>query len=176
MDNDASEVYRYNHEVFQYNYAWLQAIEQRIAQCTSLEDLADYGYFAKRLAELLDDTRKQAEKISGMAQRLQCAVQVGMMDLSPVRTSHCTASPKLTQQMSIPKRDKDPEQYYAIMDWLGIPKETADAEAVRPHWPGITEKLTQLAQEGKPLPKGINPENVKPLYSVTYRKKSDAPF
>ena len=176
MDKDVADLYKYNHDVFQYNYQWLQAIEARIGQVQDLEELADYGYAMKRLAELVDDTRKHANRISELAQRLQCALQVGLMDLEPVRTEYCTASPAISQQMSVPKKEKDPEQYYAIMDLLGISREVADKEAVRPHWPGLTEVLTELAQQGKPLPEGINPNNVKPVYSVKYRKKNDAEF
>lgn len=176
MDTDAETLYKYNAQVHQWNYNQLVALEERIAQCTDLQELADYGYALKKVADLVDDTRKVASRISEVAQRLQCGIQTAMHNIGPVRTAYCTATPDVKFQTSIPKRESDPEGYYAIMDLCGIPREVSDVEAVRAHWPGVTELLTQRMREGKPLPEGLNPDNVKPVYKVTYRKKTDAPF
>jgi hypothetical protein len=176
MDQDATTLYQYNSEVHCWNYNQLYELEQRIRKCADLEELADYGYALKKVADMLDDTRKTANKASELAQQIQCHLQTSLGAIGPVRTQHCTATPDVKFQTPIPKKETDPEAYYAICELAGVSKDAADKEMVRPHWPGVTEMLTELAKAGKPFPAGINPEKIKPVYKVTYRKKSDSPF
>lgn len=176
MDKDAATLHQYNSQVHQFNYDWLVELEKRVANCADIEELADYGYALNRLENLLDDTRKKAKQVKERAQHIQCALQTAMSDISGVRTEHCTATPHIEYQTPIPKKESDPEAYFAICELAGISREAAELEIMRPHWPGVSAALTELAREGKPWPEGIDPSKVKPVYSVRYRKAADAPF
>jgi hypothetical protein len=57
------------------------------------------------------------------------------------------------------------------MEHLGIPEHMAAGDVVRPHWPGLKEYLTKLAQQGLPLPPGIDPQKTYSEYTLEVRKK-----
>ena len=73
----------------------------------------------------------------------------------------------------MPSKKKDPVAYAALMDHLGITGDVAEHDAARLHWPGMMAMVTALAEQGKPLPPGIDPNSQYPQYSVTKLKKRD---
>lgn len=137
-----------------------------------LNELADLGFMMREISNFADGMRKDCDRLQTLAGNLLCARQAEeSATIQSVATPYCTAIPKVEWYSSVPKKEKDPEKYYAITDFLGIPREVADVEAVRVHWPGWSEFLTNYQSTGKPLPEGLPQEDVKPIYKVSYRAK-----
>jgi hypothetical protein len=75
-----------------------------------------------------------------------------------------TGTPDVTFGANVPSRES--KEYRALMEHLGCPAETIEADVVRPHWPHLADYLTRRASEGKPPPPGIDPASQYPVYSV----------
>jgi hypothetical protein len=70
-------------------------------------------------------------------------------------------------QAALPK--KFTEDYYKITDYFEVPRAVAEAGVLRLDWKQVTEYLTHLMNDGKPVPEGFGKQY--PLYVTVYRKK-----
>jgi len=138
------------------------------------ETLADEAFVLRQLEELADDTRKDCRAVKETIEKCACLLWVEEnMNTSgrgdPIRGDLCVATPDVKEMASLPRPKTQPEQYGALMTWLGIPLSVVAQDLVRPHWPGFTDKISELAATGQPLPPGIDPDKTYPLYKLTTR-------
>jgi hypothetical protein len=138
-----------------------------------LEELADLVYALRKLEEMFDDSRKQAKRAKELMEKIACLVWMKRADFEPIRTDYVTASPNIRQICSAPTRKKDPEGFKNLMDHMGIPEDVWNRpeELVRPHFPGFAAWISELAENGLPLPKGIDPDKTWPVYSLRLKPK-----
>jgi hypothetical protein len=155
-------------------YATWQEVHTRyvreLEKETDIKSLADSVYMLKELQKILEDMESKVRGTVTVAERVFCIVWAKSEDFDSVRTEHCTATAKIKQSASLPK--KGTEEYIRLLsEFFKVPKELVELDAVRPHWPGVTDLLTELAASGRPLPAGIDPTKVYHVYSVLIRKK-----
>ncbi len=152
-------------------YATLILERGEIETCSDMELLADKVYALREISRLADDLRKESHSLMEVASKIACIIWTAHSDGDPIRTDLCTATPKIMQGAYIPKREKNPKEYYALMQYLGIPKEVSERETVRVHWPSFCELLTEKSEKGEPLPGGIDPNKLYTKYSLSIRAK-----
>jgi len=140
----------------------------------ALEDMVNVIYVLRELSRLFNDIRKETDGVLHIFENVCCAMYVMLYQNSPeksnpIRASLATGTPRLTVGVTLPKERSDPEKYYELMKYFGIPAEALKNKLIKSHWPGICEYVSQLAEEGKPLPPGINPDKTYPMYSIAIR-------
>ena len=156
-------------------------ISESVKTCTDLKELADYAHAMHEAAQMLEGMEKKARQQRALAEQLACVIWVTQCpDGEPhnIKTEYVTATPRVTMIASVPKRSTQPEEFAKLMDYMGIPRHLwegeGDAEVVRCHWPGLVTWLSRLAEEGKPLPEGIDISKTYPQYALTLRRRKSA--
>ena len=139
----------------------------------SMEDLVNLVHVSREISKLANDLRKEADGIVYILEQVVCVVYLTQAEGKPIRASLATGSPSMKLSVKLPHRERNPEEFEALMNYFGIELSSLTDRAVRPHWPAICEIVSVLAEEGKPLPPGINPENTYPTYSLVIRSKRD---
>jgi hypothetical protein len=181
MKSNAQEMFRKMREAHDFAVATLVALEQDVqATCGNDEkELADIAYALRETTDLADDLRKRAAALGRTAQSAACMLQVTLNgSAASIKTDYCTAALKMKTVVSIPKKDRQPNEYAALMDWLKVPRELWQNEnskysAVEFHWPGLVDLISQKQSQGLPLPPGIDPNKTYVEYSLTMRGKKD---
>lgn len=172
MYDPAKSLFTKSRKAHKEIYEELVRIKVFIKQCGRMEEQADVAYAANEAFKLLDDLRKEAQVIRELAEKIGTALWVKVSNGDPIRTDYVTATPRVKMTATLPKKSKDPVAYATFMRFLKIPEDIADAEVVRPHWPAVVELLSKLMEEGKPLPPGIDPDKMYPVYKMTLRGKA----
>lgn len=131
-----------------------------------LTDMVNFIYVMRELSKFADDLRKEADGIMHMFENMTCAVYTTQNTLGPIRASLATGTPDLKLGVKIPNQRRDPEKFQKMMAYFGVSDSAVADRLVKPYWPGICEHVSILAEEGKPLPPGIDPENTYPTYKV----------
>lgn len=145
---------------------YVRAMEKQ----TDVAALADTVYTFKEIQKMIEDMESRIRGAANLAERLFCLLWAQSENFESVKTDHCTATAKIKQSASLPK--KGTEEYNKLLSsFFKVPQELIELDAVRPHWPGVTDLLTELAVRGKPLPDGIDPTKVYHVYSVLIRKR-----
>jgi hypothetical protein len=134
-----------------------------------LEELADMTYTISKVLELFKQIEKTTRGTTELAERLLCMLWAQRADAEPIRTKYCTITPRIRMAAQIPK--KGTPEHEALMSYLGIRPDLQESDAVRPHWPGLVEHVTELLTSGRPLPAGVDPNKTYPVYGVTIRSK-----
>jgi len=154
-------------------YKQLIDLKEDVANELSEVELADAAFALAQSIKYLEDLRKELTKAASHIKNMACLLwtenQATTMNGEPIRTPYCTAMPEVKMYAPFPIK-KDREGWDELMDWLGIPKEIADKEIVRPHYPSMLELCTELSKEGKPLPPGVDPSKKKAQYDLKMRK------
>lgn len=145
------------------------AITQAMRVEGDLKELTDYVYALKKTAGLLTEMEKQTRNAYEVGERLLCMLWAKNGDSEPIRTEHCTASPRIRMAAQIPKRGTP--EYDELMTAFGVSDELRQSDAVRPHWPGLIDFVTGALTEGRPVPKGIDITKTYPVYGVQFRDK-----
>lgn len=135
----------------------------------SLEELADMAFALKKISEIFDEIEKKTRNTYELAERLLCMMWAQNGDSDPIRTPYCTITPRIRMAAQIPK--KGTPEYAELMKALGINEELQTSDAVRPHWPGLVDFVTELLTQGRPLPAGVDPHKTYPVYGVTIRQR-----
>ncbi len=141
--------------------------------CTDEVELTDASFCLRECISLLEDVRKELSKTSNQVKERACYIyakkQMASLNGQPIRTVYCTATPDVKMYAPFPiKKSKD--GWDELMEYLGVSKETADKELVRPHYNSMVALCTELTREGKPLPPGCNPDNKIPQYDLKMKK------
>ena len=134
-------------------------------------DIVDLIYVMRELSKVVDDLRKETDGVMHQFENVGCMISIARGDLEPIRTNLATGSPNLKMAAKIPSQTKDPENFALLMDHLGVSKEAVADKCVKPHWPGLVERMTNDAAMGKPLPPGVDPNSSYPVYSMRIRAK-----
>lgn len=134
-----------------------------------IKELADLAFALKKISELFDEMEKRTRNTYELAERLLCMMWAQVGDSDPIRTEHCTITPRIRMAAQIPK--KGTPEYEELMKALGIGVELQKTDAVRPHWPGLVDYVTELLTSGRPLPPGVDASKTYPVYGVTIRQR-----
>jgi len=171
------DLYRTASELHEQLFTRLTALDTTMTAIVGLKEKADAIHSLNEVEKLVDAInkrvkvmRKKLDGITGLEWSLGD-------DGEPIRTAYCTCSPKTKQTASFPRRDDEPEAYYAATDHFGIPRELAETEMFRPHWPTLSALLTDLGADGLALPPGL--ERAGKTYTefkVACRRKANAPW
>jgi len=158
-------------------YGHLLALKSGTQTSNDKEELADLVLAMKHSLKYLKDLQKEVNQCANMAERIACLLWLKEGTGEPIRTEYTTATPTIKEVAAIPTRRKNPEAFAALMRGLNVPADLwidSDVdEVVRVHWPGFVEYMTRRAGAGLPLPAGIDPHKVYPLYSLTVRKTKE---
>lgn len=175
MKLTAQNVYEISSEAHRDGYRQLQELKKLCAVERDMKELADISYALLKSEQALVDLAKEIRMFKEIVDKSLCALWVQSGNPDPIRTEYVTASPGVKMMASLPRHNSDPERYAALMKYLGVKAEFSQGvdgkDLVRPHWPGFVEHLTQLAEQGKPLPPGIDADKTYPVYQVSLRAK-----
>lgn len=137
----------------------------------SAEDVADANLVLDEITKLMEDLRKQAFAKTVLTNKLLCLRWLQIADGEPIRTKVCSYSPRVIHMPKIPSHKKEPEAYAAVCRYFGLSDETIENRTFQPHWPSLLKRVEELAEEGKPLPAGLDKQPTYPEYRVTRTKK-----
>ena len=132
----------------------------------TLDEMVNIIYVTREMSNIANDIRKEIDGIKHIFENVACAVYVTRNETSPIRASLATGSPIISLGVKVPNRKKEPERFQMLMDFFGVSPNLSDTNVVKPHWPGICEQISILAEEGKPLPPGISVEDTYPTYGM----------
>lgn len=138
-----------------------------------LDDMVNFIHVTREISRLTNDLRKEADGIGHIFENVACAIYVSLNETGPIRASLATGTPDLKIGVKVPNRKKEPERFQELMDFFGVSADSFEARVIKPYWPGICERISILAEEGKPLPPGLNPEDTYPTYSMRIRTTRD---
>jgi hypothetical protein len=142
---------------------------KKLHEEADIAELADMAYSISQIMRMFDEIEKKTRNTYELAERLLCMLWAQQGDSDPIRTSHCTITPRIRMAAQIPK--KGTPEYEELMSSLGIDTALQATDAVRPHWPGLVDYVTELLTNGRPLPRGVDPNKTYPVYGVTIRPK-----
>lgn len=135
----------------------------------SQSDRVDCSIVTKHTAKLIEDVRSECNRTLETIARFACLAWITEADPpSTLRGTLGSGTPDVKEGPQLPKHGTD--EYNALMEWLGIPPTAADA--IRPHWPTLTERITELAKAGQSPPSFISRTFTQ--YVLTTRARRDA--
>jgi len=138
------------------------------------EELVNRIYVLRECAKYLEDLRKETEGVVNIMEQMCCALYLiqhanSPEKADPIRAPFATGTPKTMMRAKLPKLHEDPERYTQLLDHFGVSPDQAVKQVLRPHWPSMCQYLTDLAEQGMPVPAGIKPGETYPVYSVIIR-------
>lgn len=158
-------------------YTYLCELRDRIASETNENEIVDVCYILREMYKIVDDLRKEVKSLDQRAQRVACLVLMKKQIEDDVSTPWCKGTPDVKFEATLPTRRKDPEGFRKLMEHFGVSEEAYDRDrsAIKPHWPGMVDLLSELMESGRPLPPGIDPSKTWPVYSLSVRKVRELP-
>ena len=156
-------------------YPKVKKLRDETQTCHNLERLVDRCLAARHALQYLEDLRKEISLLNERAEKLACLIWVELDMTENVKTAYTLGMPKVKMMAAVPKKRTDPASFRAFMEFLKVPAElyAGEHEAVRVHWPGMVDYISDLLENGKPLPDGIDPNKTYPVYSLTCRKRKE---
>lgn len=135
------------------------------------QDIVDILFLFKKSVELTEDIRKEVNAVSDIMEKVACMlwVQQNANDpesAEPIRGKLATGTPDTSVIVSLPRKEREPEAYRALMEHLKVPMEHEASGVLKIHWPSFMEWVTTLQEQGKPLPPGIDPSKTMNKYTV----------
>ena len=164
--------YEHLKRLYTQTYEEIAQLRDRLPNL-KVEEVADAAMVLKRIADFADDLRKESIRVMQHAERLACAVWANNLQTEPIRGEYVTATPDIKYSASLPKQSQDPKAYSELMDFMGVGHELVDTGLLTLHWPKFTEWLSVQIAEGKPLPPGVDPEKLYPVYKLKKRKTKE---
>ncbi len=167
------DVYEESQLLYNMAYGFLSSTNETLKSRTmSNEDLCDFGFLCRELAKLFDELRKEMNVRSELCGSLIAYEKTKEVLSDPsialkVKGTLATGSPDVKMQAALPK--KGSPEYYTLTDFFNVPRDVAETGVLKLDWKQVTEYLTALTQEGKPIPEGFGKQY--PKYITTYRKK-----
>lgn len=143
-------------------YSQLLPIEKELPAIRDMKELADTALALSKSAQYLDTLRKEVERAQKKAERLACLLYLESAVASgPIKTPYVTASVDSKECFSIPKKASEPEKWKAMMEFVGMNEEFINGpnELARVHWPGLMQQISDLQEQGRPLPECFAGEN-----------------
>jgi hypothetical protein len=169
------EAYKKTVEYHEYMHLFLTSLHENIVTEHDMESATDIAYGLQKILQMVKDTEKDTRIRQQLAEKMACVLWVkDGGEKSNIKTDYVTGTPDVKMIASIPRRDKEPDAFFALMDHFGLPRDLfpgEDADVVRPHWPGVVAALSKEMSEGKPLPNGIDPNKTYPKYELRLHGK-----
>ncbi len=172
------EQYTKTKELFVETYSVLSVVRDNVKeQKYTLKEMVNIIQAFREMSKFLVDLKREVDGLQNLTESLCCAKwvteNVNTTKPKPIRTHLATGSPKVSMRAKLPKLRSEPEAYYALMEHLGVSREVVVADYVRLHWPSVCEHISELAEKGEPLPKGVKPDETYPVYSVAMLTRGD---
>lgn len=165
MTNDDKAVYGESLRAHMYVYRKLAEIRVAARRAQDMKAATDSIYALKEASKLVDDLRKEINKLSDELQTMVCSLWVAHGIKSPIRTDYCTGSPDVKQVPKTPKSGTP--EYEAFCKHYGVP---ADAP-FSPHWTKLMETFSAAMEKGEPVPPGVDPSDVWTVFKVKTLKR-----
>ena len=132
-------------------------------------DLVDAGYLCREISDLFDELRKETKarcELSGKvlaAQFMQDSLVNPTAD-DVVRGNISRAKVDMVMEATVPKEGS--KEYEDFCNFIGLG--TAARAYAKPSWSKVSDLVTTLASEGRPLPPGIGKSW--PRYTAVFTK------
>jgi len=144
----------------------------------SCEDLVNFVYVLREMSKLANDLRKELDGVMNILEGICCVQYVTQHadtpeKAEPIRAMLATGSPTCRLNIRMPKLRTEPELYYSVMAFFGVSREAIDSNTIKAYWPGLCDAVTQLAEQGKALPPGLDEDRTYPTYSLTVRAQQN---
>ncbi len=166
---DLEKFYKELHEWYHNFYARLIPLLEDIDKNKLVpEELADVGFFCRKIEELSKEIKIEAEakkdKIGDfLSQKQYKKLLQGDLDDPSIRGEYAIAIPKVSKSVGIPKAGSP--EFSELCDFLDIPDEARNAVSFS--YKRLGEWVSEKAAEGKEVP---NFAKVYVKYSCTFRK------
>lgn len=174
MHNDTIEAHAATEKVFELLIKYMEMSNSRLKDLRweNLETLTDELYATREMEKVVKEMVSRLRKRRDFLEKAICLIwQKDSPDGEPIRTDYCTATPKPTVTPKLPTYKNDPDAYIRLMQYFGVSYDAAKAEVLRPHWPAFVEFFADILAEGKPIPEGIDPSVMYPVFNVTVKSK-----
>ena len=158
------EAYAVTRAAFDQIYQTLQTCRKQYLTCTQGE-LIDCILAAQSISKFMDDLRKEYDRFIDEIEKVVCERwAVDPTGGASVHGKFARGEPKYKTRHAEPNFNTDPDQYHAIMDWLGIPKDLQNrgpelfqegeftTKVVDIHWRGWQDLLEKMKIAGHTLP------------------------
>lgn len=155
---------------FTKGYSFIAANRDAVTAMTQ-EDRADAVFVLRKTREQIKSLSTELEVLEQKLIDVTCLVWVTSMNNEPVRGNLCTGTPDIKEAPVIPSRKTEPELYSKMLTDLGVvDSEVVSSDAVRPHWPGLMEMVSNRIAAGRKKPEWVR--ETRPQYKLTVREKS----
>ena len=131
----------------------------------SPEELADELLELKRVHDMLDDLRKECNKLTNTAAAIVNFHWVKRGDGEPIRGEISIVTPRIVTEV-VPPKPGTPEYEAIVNQFAGSLHEVFDLS-----WRKLRDQVTVLNEKGEPLPKSLQSLPSKDLYKATCRSK-----
>jgi hypothetical protein len=169
MKKTSKERYAFLMEMLEKFTTTYDALVDDIHNEGDIKEMADLTYVLRLFDDVVHDMHKRTAATKDLSDRLLCLMWAKTGSSEPIRTEYCTITPRIKMAANVPK--KGSPEYKALMLSLGVSNpEVLECEALRPHWPGLTDYITARLTEGKPVP-GVDMSSTYPVYGTTLLKK-----
>lgn len=156
---------------------------KNLPEAPALEECADAIFIMKKTADMLDALRKEWNDRCAFLTRLFVMrfVQDQLNEEDPatnVKGRLTTSSPRVTNAPKLPsykgEREGEVNEDFVTfcVQFLGIPEDKVRNGSIRPHWPTVTEMVTEALERGESIPGGLDPSKTFPDYRTTSRAAS----
>lgn len=181
MLKEAQELYMTTLRAHESLYTRVTQLKRQAASISDMKELADIAYALRETGKLVEDQEKELRVFRETLEKAACALWSQQESHEPIRTAHVTATPDIKFAASVPSRKREPEAYVRMMQSLGVPSHlyTADEEQhpiVNIHWPGFVDYIARCTTEGLPLPDGVDPTKLNPIYKLILRGRKEVQY
>lgn len=155
-------------------YSLLQQIDRAIKTTSTQEDRVDLSVLLKEYNKIFKDLEKETRLTKEKSDTIAAAIYTRQSELEDnmpksIRGHIGLGTPDIKMEANIPSKTREPERFMELMTTLGVSEELAATGAVTAHYKGIQSLINARLLEGKNPPKGIDPNTVRPRYTMTVR-------
>ena len=166
MKSHARDLYKLAWDFHQEYYRMLIASRGKAVDGEeSLEDMVDTMRALRDAAKMIDDMRKESDKLRDTVAKKTCLAWLVANVGDVIKTEYATGTPTVKQMPKLPKPGT--EEYALLCKHFGID----EASPFRPHWPSMLERISEDLANGKPLPAGCDLSSVYQIFDVAIRSK-----
>ena len=176
---EAMELRRQALSLWQQIYDFASRTEDALkASKVPVEDAVDIAYVLRSLENHADSARKDCKKRKEQIAKI-VSLHVATLEMeNPGKGEHSVkgrlaiGTPDVKREASLPKVGS--VEYKMFMKTLGVPEDVIDMNIIKPDWNGVSDRATELARAGKPLPPGLGQTYVRHLLAL--RRRTDSRF
>ena len=155
-------------------YRLLSVLRDRVKDKEyTLSQTLDLIYVLRETSKQLDDLRKEANGVEAIMINIACLLYLTKGGRTPIRGKLAVGSPNVKMNARIPHMKRNPEEFAALMKYFKIPIGPVEEGILKPYWPSMMEHFSKCAEEGRPLPPGVDPSSQYPEYKMRVSHKKD---